>query len=56
MFEEFDELQELILRDTRKIYSETVIDYAMNPRNLGKMKSADGFARVTGPCRDTMEI
>jgi nitrogen fixation NifU-like protein len=28
----------------------------MNPRNLGDMEDADGFARVTGPCGDTMEI
>jgi nitrogen fixation NifU-like protein len=54
--EEFEELQSLILGDARKIYSETVIDHAMNPRNLGEMNDADGFARITGPCGDTMEI
>jgi len=53
---EFEELQELILADARNIYSETVIDHAMNPRNVGVMQDADGFARVTGPCDDTMEI
>ena len=56
MSTEFDELQELILADARNIYSETVIDHAMNPRNVGVMQNADGFARVTGPCGDTMEI
>jgi len=56
MFEEFDEIQKLIIDDARKIYSEMVIDHAMKPRNLGEMKEADGFARVTGPCGDTMEI
>jgi len=56
MPEEFNELQELILGDARKVYSETVIDHAMNPRNLGNLEDADGFARVTGPCGDTMEI
>ena len=40
----------------RKIYSETTIDHAMNPRNVGDMEEADGFAKVTGPCGDTMEI
>lgn len=40
----------------RKIYSETTIDHAMNPRNVGDMAEADGFARVTGPCGDAMEI
>jgi len=53
---EFEELQELILADARNIYSETVIEHAMNPRNVGVMQDADGFARVTGPCGDTMEI
>jgi len=40
----------------KEVYSETTIDYATNPRNLGDMEGADGFARVTGPCGDTMEI
>ena len=56
MPEEFEELQELILGDARKVYSETVIDHSMNPRNVGNLEDADGFARVTGPCGDTMEI
>ena len=56
MTSEFDELQELINAEMRKVYSETVIDHAMNPRNVGDMKNADGFGKVTGPCGDTMEI
>ena len=56
MSTEFEELQELILADARNIYSETVINHAMKPRNVGVMQDADGFARVTGPCGDTMEI
>jgi len=56
MSNEFDELQELVMADARKVYSDTVIDHAMNPRNVGDMPDADGFARVTGPCGDTMEI
>ena len=56
MSTESDELQKSSLADVRNIYSETVIDHAMNPRNIGVMPDADGFARVTGPCGDTMEI
>jgi nitrogen fixation NifU-like protein len=56
MASEFDELDKEIMREMRQIYTETVIDYAMNPRNVGKMENADGFARITGPCGDTMEI
>ena len=40
----------------RKAYSATVIDHAMNPRNVGNMEAADGYASVTGPCNDTMDI
>lgn len=56
MSTESEDLQELILADARHIYSETVIDHAMAPRNLGVMQVADGYASVTGPCGDTMEI
>ena len=56
MTSEFDELQELIMADMRKVYTETTIDHAMNPRNLGDMENDDGFGKVTGPCGDTMEI
>jgi nitrogen fixation NifU-like protein len=52
----WEQFQELIKAQMGKIYSETVIDHASNPRNLGDMEEADGFARVTGPCGDTMEI
>jgi len=38
------------------VYSETAIDHMRNPRNVGLIPNADGQARVTGPCGDTMEI
>ena len=56
MSSEFDDLQALAMANAGKIYSRTVIDHAMNPRHLGIMQNADGFARVTGPCGDTMEV
>jgi nitrogen fixation NifU-like protein len=56
MSSEPDELREMVITDARRIYSETVIDHAMNPRNLGAMQNFDGFTRVTGPCGDTMEV
>jgi nitrogen fixation NifU-like protein len=52
----FKELEEQVMAEMRKVYSETVIDHAMNPRNVGNMPHADGVAAVTGPCGDTMEI
>ena len=54
MTSEFDKLQEEIMADMRKAYTETVIDHAMHPRNAGSMENADAFTSITGPCGDTM--
>jgi len=56
MTSSWEQFEELIKTEMRKVYSETAIDHAMNPRNVGDTEDADGFARVTGPCGDTMEI
>lgn len=56
MNSQFDDFQEQILDDARKIYSETTIDHFMNPRNFGKLEDPNGFAKVTGPCGDSMSI
>jgi len=53
---EFDELENQIMAEMKRIYTETVIDHAMNPRNVGSIPGADGFGSVTGACGDTMEI
>jgi len=52
----WDKFQELAREEMRQAYSETVIDHAMNPRNVGNMDTADGYASVTGPCGDTIDI
>jgi nitrogen fixation NifU-like protein len=51
-----NELQASIMGDARKIYSEKVIERWLNPRNRGKVRNADGFAKIKGPCGDTMQI
>jgi len=51
-----NELQESIMEDARKVYSEKVIERWLNPRNLGKVRNPDGFAKIKGPCGDTMQI
>jgi len=51
-----DELQASIMEDARKVYSEKVIERWLNPRNSGKIRSPDGFAKIEGPCGDTMQI
>ncbi len=50
------ELQEQIMQQIRKRYSETVIDHWQNPRNFKKIESPDGYASVKGSCGDTMEM
>lgn len=52
----FKELEQAIMEDMRKVYSEETIDHFLNPRNLDAIPAPDGFGRVTGPCGDTMEI
>jgi nitrogen fixation NifU-like protein len=56
MASDFKELEEFVIAEMRRVYSERVIDHFLNPRNLGEIPEADGFGRVTGPCGDTMEI
>jgi len=51
-----DEIQKAVLDDARRIYSEKVIEHFLRPRNAGGMEDADGFARIKGPCGDTMYI
>lgn len=51
-----EEIQEEIMEEIKKNYSPIVIDHWQNPRNRGIMHDADGHAKITGPCGDTMEI
>ena len=52
----WDKYQELVKEEMSKLYSQTVINHAMNPRNVGTTEAADGYVSVTGPCGDTMDI
>jgi len=56
MDSEFEVPENNITDEMLNTYTDTVIDHAMNPRNVGSIPNADGFACVTGPCGDTMEI
>jgi len=49
-------LQESILEDAKKRYSEKVIQLWLEPKNLGRMNDPDGAAVVKGLCGDTTEI
>jgi nitrogen fixation NifU-like protein len=52
----WDDFEELIKSRMREIYSEAAVEHGMNPRNIGEIEGADGFARITGPCGDTMSM
>lgn len=56
MQDEFDKLEEDVIENMHKLYSDTFIDHSMNPRNADSISSEDGFAAVIGSCGDTMEI
>jgi len=56
MTSSWEKFEELIKQEMRKVYSETAVDHAMDPRNVGDLDDADGFAKVIGSCGDTMEI
>jgi nitrogen fixation NifU-like protein len=56
MTDKFDELEKEIMEAMRKVYTETAIDHAMNPRNMGKIPNPDGFGSATSSCGETMEI
>ncbi len=50
------QLQEMILEQARKEYSETVIDHWQNPRNFRPTEQPDGYCKVKGVCGDKMEM
>jgi len=51
-----DETLKILREKTGGIYSVRVIDYGTCPRNNGTISHPDGYAKVTGPCGDTVEI
>ena len=60
MSDEFDDfarnLQKQIFEDTKDTYGTVAFERWQNPLYMGVMDNPDGYARVTGPCNDTMEI
>jgi len=50
------EMMQLLFEKMGHLFSERVMDYGNNPRNYGAMERPDGYAKITGPCGDTVEI
>jgi nitrogen fixation NifU-like protein len=53
---EWEQYKESTIEEMEEVYSKLVFDHATNPRNSGSMENADAFAKVIGPCGDTMQI
>ena len=53
---DFDALQQLVMGDMQQVYTPVVVDHAMNPRNVGSINDADGFATMQSDCGESMEI
>jgi nitrogen fixation NifU-like protein len=51
-----EEYQQMLESELSKIYSSKTVDHALKPRNMGGIEIASGYAKITGPCGDTMEI
>jgi nitrogen fixation NifU-like protein len=56
MSSSWDKFEELVRAKMLEVYSETAVEHAMNPRNIGDLADADGCAKVTGSCGDTMQL
>jgi nitrogen fixation NifU-like protein len=52
----WEQFEEMVKEKMRENFSETVIEHAMDPKNLGSLEEYNGFADYTGPCGDTMQI
>ncbi len=51
---DFEGLKDKLIKDLRSVYSDKAIDLFLRPKNRTIIQSPDGFARITGPCGDTM--
>lgn len=38
----------MVHEEAKRIYSEKIVDYGVNPRNYGIMDNPDGYAKITG--------
>ena len=55
-YPDFEKLKERAIEQLRSVYSDITIDMFLRTEDNRRMDSPDGFARITGPCGDTMEI
>lgn len=56
MATELDDSQKRALDEMQGVYTETVIDHALHPRNFGGLPGADGFASITSTGGDNIRM
>lgn len=56
MATELDDTEKRALDEMRHVYTETVVDHALHPRNFGGLTGADGFASITTDGGDTIKM
>jgi nitrogen fixation NifU-like protein len=60
MQEDFDkvveEIQASVMEEARKVYSERVIEWWLDPTYMGDMENPQGSGTATGSCGDTMHL
>jgi len=56
MEQNLDKFAEEMQNKLWECFSQTVIDHARNPRNVGDIKDADGYGSAMGSCGDNMEV
>lgn len=49
-------LDQRVIDDLRSVYSDTVVDHVLKPRNLGGMADADGFASLSTAGGDAVRV
>ena len=50
------EMIDLLMEKITGGLSERVMDYGTHPQNYGSLNKPDGYAKIKGPCGDTMEM
>ena len=56
MATELDDSQKRALDQMKGVYTETVIDHVLHPRNFGSLSGADGFASFTSAGSDNIKM
>lgn len=51
-----EKIKQKMIDDLSRLYSEKGLELYFNPVKMRKMKPSNGFARISGPCGDTMEV